>query len=314
LKRRSGRRLPWLLITALVIVLVVIAAGRLLPNIVGMPSLANTASTPKPGSPAGKMIVSVLDVGQGDSILVRTPAGQTILIDGGPPGAGLPTILKSAGVSTIELLVVTHPDADHIGGLPATIQQFPVKEVWTSGSTSTSTIFEDLIDAITASGAKYQEVTRGGRAVAGDVQITVLNPGPNLAEDTNENSVVLRMQYKEISFLFTGDAGSEAEAQMVQSGETLRSTVLKVGHHGSTSSSTMPFLRAVRPAVAIWSAGRNNDYGHPHQETVANLQAMGTKIYGTALNGTVTATTDGSALWVTTSADGQTVDITGGGK
>jgi competence protein ComEC len=314
LKRRNGRRLPWLLIAALVLALAVIAAGRLLPRIIDSPSLANTASTTAPGPAAGKMIVSVLDVGQGDSILIRTPSGQTILIDGGPPGAGLPAKLKAAGVSAIDLLIVTHPDADHIGGLAATIKQFPVKEVWASGSTSTSTIFEDLIDAIAASGAKYQEVSRGGRAAAGEVQISVLNPGPKLAEDTNENSIVLRMQYKEISFLFTGDAEAEAEAQMLQSGQTLRSTVLKVGHHGSTSSSTMPFLRAVRPAVAIWSAGRNNDYGHPHQETIANLQAIGATIYGTALNGTVTATTDGSALWVSTAADGQTVDIMGGGK
>ncbi|MCL5257112.1 MAG: MBL fold metallo-hydrolase [Chloroflexi bacterium] len=270
---------------------------------------ASPSATANPAAQAqSALVVTYIDVGQGDAILIQSPEGENVLIDGGPDSLAY-RYLSQLGVKHLSAVVATHPHADHIGGLPEVLRNCKVDAVWTNGQEYTTPSFEDFVDAITASGAKYYEVQSGNTIKVGSLAFNVLSPGAKLYSDLNESSLVLRLQYKNVSFLFAGDAGETAEAAMLKSGQSLQSTVLKVGHHGSNSASSAPFLRAVQPSVAIWMAGVNNDYGHPHRETLARLAQTGAKVFGTAVDGTIQVFTDGDRLWVKTAA-GPTTEIT----
>jgi hypothetical protein len=161
------------------------------------------------------------------------------------------------------------------------------------------------VDAIAASKATYTEVKRGDTLPLGGLTFDVLNPEGPEGEDLNDQSLVLRLVYGKVAFLFTGDAGSAAETSMLAGGEPLRAQVLKVGHHGSESGSSPAFLAAVRPGVAVYSAGAGNDFGHPHAETLAALAAAGATIYGTDVNGTVVVTSEGTTYKVDVEKEGR---------
>ena len=249
--------------------------------------------------------VHFIDVGQGDSILILGPEGETILIDGGEEGSGAFQYLQSKRIDHINLVVATHPHSDHIGGVIDVLNTIPVDKVVTNGQMHTTSIYEQFLDAITSSEAEYVEVVRGDTITVGSLVFDVLNPGTDQGDDLNNSSVVLRLVYGNSSFLFTGDAGVEAEEEMLSSGLSLSADILKVGHHGSRYSSSPGFLSKVQPKIAVYSAGVGNDYGHPHAETLAALTSVGAEIYGTDVNGTVIITADGSRYSVETANQGR---------
>lgn len=264
----------------------------------GASNFSPQSSVISPPSPL--LHVHFIDVGQGDSILIQAPDGATMLIDGGYSGAGALAYLKAQQITKIDVMVATHPHADHIGGLVDVLRALPVGEIWTSGAVHTTGVFEQLLDAIADAKVPYHEAKRGDTIALGTLQFAVLHSDPDAAE-LNDSSVVLHLAYGSVSFLFTGDAEGPGEQAMLREVKTqLPSTILKVGHHGSSTSSSPAFLAAVRPAVAIYSAGAHNSYGHPHASTIQNLKRVGAAIYGTDSAGTVVVTTNGTTYRVAT--------------
>ena len=259
------------------------------------PSSTPNPSLPVPAPVEGKLNVHFIDVGQGDSILVDL--GDTeILIDGGDKSPGVVSYLKNYVDGPLEVMVATHPHADHIGGLIDVLSAFEVKEIWYNGETSTSKVYSDFMSAVNAENAKVSVATRGNVIQADGLSFKVLNPF-NLKSTTNNNSIVLHLAYGQTDFLFEGDAEQEAEASMLTASDIPVPDVeiLKVGHHGSRTASSPAFLEATTPEVAIYMAGKGNVYGHPHAETITALTQIGAKIYGTDINGTIIVTTDGEA-------------------
>jgi len=246
-----------------------------------------------PVSAGHEMRVHFIDVGQGDSILIESPNGKTMLIDGGVKGAGQQVVsyLKELGVNKLDQVVATHPDADHIGGLIPVLQAIPIEQFYDSGKVHTSQTFEEMLMAIDEKNIPYY-VPKTGDLIEfdKDVQVKVLNANEH-ATDNNDASIVLKVVYGNVSFLLTGDAGISLEKEMMQNDVT--ATILKAGHHGSNTCSSEEFIHAVKPEVTILSYGEDNKYGHPHAEVVDRLQAIGSNIYATADLGTIMVATDG---------------------
>jgi len=251
--------------------------------------------------------VVYLNVGQGDSTLINTPGGKHILIDGGIGGGSFGSedqgkkmvlpYLRSHGINRLDTVVGTHPDFDHIGGLSSVIRakNLTIGEFLDPGVPHPSRGYLDLLNAV-----KDRPEIRYRQPRAGDVldwgeevKAEVVSP-PYLMKDNNESSIVIKLTYGDISFLFTGDAAGTAEELMVKKyNYRLRTTILKAGHHGSKHSCTKGFLKKVRPEVAIFSCGKDNTYGHPNEETIRRLKKIGAQMYRTDKQGTITITTDG---------------------
>lgn len=247
----------------------------------------------------GELVVHYFDVGQGDSTLLTGP-DFTIVVDAGRHDrSDVVGHLHNAGVDDIDLLVGTHPHADHIGQIPEVLHGFDVTEVWMSGDAHTTLTYERVIDAILGSDAGYHEPRAGEVFEIGSARVEVLNPS-TISGDLHEGSISLRVVYGDVAFMFTGDAEASTELEMVASGRELGAQVLKVGHHGSGTATAPEFLEAVDPVVAVYSAGSGNQYGHPHRDVVGRLQARGIDVYGTDVHGTVTITTDGEHYTVST--------------
>ena len=240
-----------------------------------------------------EMQVHFIDVGQGDSILIESPSGKTMLIDGGVKGAGqqIVSYLKELGINKLDIVVATHPDADHIGGFIPVLDNMTIEQFYDSGKVHTSQTFEEMLTRIDEKNIPYH-VPKIGDDIEfdKDVNVKVLNANDQ-ATDNNDASIVLKMTYGNVSFLLTGDAGVALEKEMLR--YDVKATVLKAGHHGSNTSSSEEFIQAVKPEVTILSYGEDNKYGHPHAEIVDRLQAIGSKIYATADLGTITVSTDG---------------------
>jgi len=253
-----------------------------------------TANTKKVSVTAGQeMRVHFIDVGQGDSIFIESPNGKTMLVDGGVKGAGQKVVsyLKELGVNKLDIVVATHPDADHIGGLIPVLNSIDIGQFYDSGKVHTSQTFEEMLTLIDTKNIPYN-IPKTGNPIAfdDDINVKVLNANEN-ATDNNDASVVLKLAYGNVSFLLTADAGIALEKEMMQ--DDVKATILKAGHHGSNTSSSAEFIQAVHPEVTILSYGEGNKYGHPHAEVVERLQANGSKIYATAEAGTVIVSTDG---------------------
>ena len=251
----------------------------------------------------GDLRVYFLDVGQGDSSLILFH-DKAVLIDAGEIDQGSRVVadLRSLGVHRIDLLVASHPHSDHIGGMQDVLAAFPVGEVLDSGMPSTSALYEHFLETVDMKNIPYI-VADGGRTVDLDpaLQVLVLSPPKDrIGEDLNTNSIVLRMSYGNVSFLFTGDAGNAAESPLMKTGYPLQSTVLKVAHHGSSDASSREFIARVRPEVAVISVGKDNPYGHPHQETLDTLAALVPSLYRTDRDGTILIRSDGTSYSVTT--------------
>jgi len=240
-----------------------------------------------------EMRVHFIDVGQGDSIFIESPNGKTMLVDGGVKGAGQNVVsyLKKLGVKKLDIVVATHPDADHIGGLIPVLNSIDIGQFYDSGKVHTSQTFEEMLTLIDTKNIPYNVPKTGDNiAFDADINVKVLNANEN-ATDNNDASIVLKIAYGNVSFLLTADAGVSLEKEMMQ--DDVKAIILKAGHHGSNTSSSAEFIQTVHPEITILSYGEGNKYGHPHAEVVERLQAIGSKIYATAEAGTVIVSTDG---------------------
>ncbi|MCX7779997.1 MAG: MBL fold metallo-hydrolase [Negativicutes bacterium] len=264
----------------------------------------------QPGAQAVKssgapLAVKVLDIGQGDAILIRT-AERTVLVDTGdtPSREKLVSYIKKEGIATIDALIITHPHADHIGGAQAIFDNFPVKQVYDSGQVSTSNLYKQYLSIIERKKIPFALLEAGGQIeLGGGAALKVLAPEKPFISgsdsDLNNNSIVLKICFGNFSMLLAADAEKEAETRMVKRyGETLKSSVLKAGHHGSSSSSTLGFLKAVAPEAVIISLGTNNDYHHPHPSVIKRYNQQKIAIYRTDTDGTLTVTSDGSTYTI----------------
>lgn len=256
----------------------------------------------KPTAVCGtSMVMHVLDVGQGDAIVVVMPDGKVLLVDAGPR-VQAPTVLeflRQNRISRIDWIVSTHPHEDHIGAMSEIINRCPVGQVYLPRAMTNTTAFEELL--LTCEVHKTPVITaRQGVRIKGTMaNCRFLGPVADSAENLNNSSAVLRLQYGKISFLLTGDAQFEAEAELLQSVPAeLRCTVMKIAHHGSADATSQSFLFAAAPKYAVISVGAGNDYGHPHEETLRRLARTGTEILRTDRDGTVTYQTDGENITV----------------
>lgn len=254
----------------------------------------DTQEQPVQPQPKNDLEVHFIDVGQGDSILVLSPNGSTMLIDAGTQSSGekIVSYLKKAGISTIDKFIATHPHSDHIGGAQDIFKNFEVKKVYDSGFVHTSQMFENYLLTIKEKGIPFVKAERGKTInLDSDLDIKILHPGE--LNDANNSSVVLHMKYNDVSFLFTGDAEKEAEESILEYAKDIQAKILKVGHHGSDTSTTQTFLNTVNPEVAVIQVGTGNTYGHPTNETLNKLSAAWIKIYRNDLQGDIVVTTDG---------------------
>jgi competence protein ComEC len=239
--------------------------------------------------------VHFIDVGQGDSTLIITPDGDVALIDGGLDNGMALEYLDSLNINTIDVIIATHPHQDHIAGLIDIMAEFEVGGVWQPGSIHTTNTFRRFLETIEQEQIPFYEVGTGDTIPIGNLEFEVLS-GASDANELNNTSLVLRLEFDDISFLFTGDAEASVEEFLVDT--VAESTILKIGHHGSYSSSTSEFVNTISPLVAVYSASANNSYGHPHPWPLLNLEAAGTAVYGTDVHGTVIITTDGDTFSV----------------
>ena len=243
------------------------------------------------------LAVNFIDVGQGDAIYVQSPNGKTMLIDGGERNGMAERYLDSIGVKTIDVVVATHPHLDHIGGLPAIIQKYDVKQIVMPRVTSVTTvIYQNLLETIRAKGLRVTE-GKAGLAIDFCPSVIIECLAPNSAEyrDVNDHSIVLKLTQGDVSFLLTGDATAVSEREMLQHhSDKLKSTVLKIGHHGSSTSSTVAFMNAVNPQYAVFCVGRDNSYGHPTQEVWNRVSGL--SIFRTDVQGTIILTSDGKTV------------------
>ncbi len=265
---------------------------------------------PPPAAPGSPLLLVVLDVGQADSIFVRSPAGRTMLVDAGN-GRGdveqaiLPH-LRRLGVSSLDYVVLSHPDQDHVGGMPTLLDSLPVSAFVDSVQPGvTNQTYRRTLQQVQSKGIKAVSARRNQTQLDLGAGITVEVLGPEEPLITtgdspeNANAVVLRLTYGSVSALLAADIEPETEERLVAHGGEMRSQILKVAHHGSRESSTPRFLDAVRPEVALISAGAGNPYGHPHRELLQRLERRGVKIYRTDLHGTIEVSVDGSGYRVT---------------
>ena len=257
--------------------------------------------------PDGYLRVHFLDIGQGDSILVVTPSGRQALIDGGPDGDTVSQALADTlpgGDRSLDLVVMTHLDSDHSNGLLEVLGRYTVGAVLSGPQPPGNEMRAQWEDRLEQHGIAPVEVRAGYVVELGDgVELQVLNPPrERLSGDSNNDSLVMRLTYGEVSFLLAADIESEAEQSLVAGRAELQSTVLKAAHHGSKTSTTRPFLNAVSPAIAVVSAGLDNSYGHPAPAVVERLEAAveAENVYRTDRDGSIEVVSDGATVWVRT--------------
>ena len=257
---------------------------------------------------AGQIEFAMIDVGQGDGLVLRTSAGVTIVVDTGTGSGGkaIAGYLAQQRIASIDLLILTHPHADHIGGVTHILQSTKVSAAWVSGYAGQTRTQARVLEEFEQRGVPTTAVRRGNQAILdGGVELNVLAPQDPLLQnsrsDANANSVVLWIKHGEVDFLLTGDAEAETETRVL---EALRGRpppdfeVLKVAHHGSRYASSDTFLKRVKPQVALISCGRNNRYKHPHPDTLGRLEHRGAQIFRTDLHGTIRLRSDGENILV----------------
>lgn len=255
---------------------------------------------------AGGVVVDMLDIGQGDAILIRTPAGKTILIDAGDRGGNVVSQLKALGVDHLDMAIATHPHADHVGSMEAVIRAFPPKLYLDNGLAHTTSVYSNLMAALEANLTVGYKAAAAGSVYNLDdgAKLEVLLPNPaklftGTRSDLNANSVVTRLTHGKDCFLFMGDAEAPTERALVEQ-NVGRCDVLKVAHHGSDYSSSQAFVDAVHPAIALISVGVANRYRHPGPDTLGRLASVAATVYRTDQDGRITVVSTGSGVKVTT--------------
>ncbi len=268
--------------------------------------------TPQPFETKGKLQIFALDVGQGDGLLIVSPNGKTVLIDAGNARAGddVTSTLQRRGIRSIDLAVATHPHADHIAGLRRVIGKLTVNSLLDSGQNFASDEYDKLQRAVKVRKVQFITAKKGWKfALDSGVELEAFNPrGDNRwitevregGSVENANSVVLRLSYGNFAMIFTGDAESETEAELVKNRFPLHAQVLKIGHHGSRYATSEKFLNAINPEAAIISCGADNRYGHPSQPTLDRLKKSNVRVYRTDLGGEISIVSDGNTFQVST--------------
>ena len=247
--------------------------------------------------------VAFLDVGQGDAIFIETPDGVQMLVDGGPDT----TVLRALGEvmpwydRSLDVVLATHFDLDHIGGLVDVLSRYDVETIMKTSNQNDTTATEAFLTAVDAESGSMH-FTRAGDVLqlGASTTFTILSPAGDPTQwESNNASIVGILRYGEVDLLLTGDAGTGIEEYLVRTyGAALQSEVLKLGHHGSNTSSSELFLQTVQPALAVVSAGADNRYGHPHPDVVARTTTVGAQILSTAEQGTIVLKSDGVRVWV----------------
>ena len=254
--------------------------------------------------PSGKnnyLSIHTIDVGQGDSILIQTPNSKNILIDGGDDNSYniVSSYLKKQNVKRIDYIIATHFDSDHIGGLDNIIDKFNVSNIYAPNYESDTVSYQNLISSCVNKNLNLQYLKEGDFInIEDNINLTVLAPS-YIQEENNLNSIVFRIDYKNKSFLFTGDAEASNEMSIINSYELNDIDFLKVGHHGSSSSTTSEFIEEVSPDVAVISCGYKNQYGHPHRSTLDTLEKNNVLTYRTDILGHVVFYSDGDTIFTT---------------
>jgi len=258
--------------------------------------------------PDNKLHVSILDVGQGDAILIQTPSRQSILIDGGPTPEAIKLQLGKRmpfWERTINLVVLTQPQSDHLAGLIEVIQRYETLRVMESDTSSDTAAYQEWLRVLRAKNIKREIIHAGQEIDLGDnIKLEVIHPPlswlQNTASNINDNGVVLRLSWNRVSFLFTADISKEVEWYLISQRKNLCSTVLKVAHHGSKTATSPEFLSVVNPKIAVISVGSDNKFGQPHHEVLERLtsQLGNDRVFLTSQHGTINLTSDGYRLWI----------------
>lgn len=244
----------------------------------------------------GVMEVHFLDVGQGDSTLI-TCGEHAMLIDAGDDSRGTAVwnYLKKQKVEKLDYLILTHPDSDHIGGAPVVITKFQIDKVFVSNFEKDNRTYQKLIQSLDNKRLRYSTPEVGTQYSLGQAAFTILAPNGEY-DNPNDASIALLVENGENRFLFTGDAGEDAEEDMLENGLSLAADVYKAGHHGSRTSTSEDFLKAVDPSCAVISCGENNSYGHPHAQTLNTLRANAVEVYRIDEDGVIIAVSDGKEI------------------
>jgi len=248
-----------------------------------------------------KLEVHFIDVGQADSILIKN-GESAMLIDAGDSSSAntIKTYLESLGVSKLEYIIGTHPHEDHMGSFADVINNFDIENIILTEKINTGKYFRRAIEAIENKGLSITKANVGDKYKLGDAEFIILSPAKDYGDNLNNASIIIRLTYGENSFMFTGDAEIAPEKDVVNSGYELKSDVLKFGHHGSSTSSSDAFLKAVSPTYGVIMCGKDNSYGHPHKETMEKIKKYGITVYRTDEQGNIVATSDGENItWKT---------------
>lgn len=266
-------------------------------------SEANTAITTSNTheNVTGRLIVTYLDVGQADCILIQEATGKNMLIDAGNNGDAdyiLNYLNSKAKIEKIDYLIGTHPHEDHIGSLDKVIENFDIGNIIMPKVSSSTKTFEDVLNSIKSKGLSIETPIPGNTFNLGEAKCTILSPLSSKYKEINNYSISIKVEYGETSFLFTGDAEKESEKEMINKwGNNLNSNVLKVGHHGSSSSSTNEFLNKVKPNIAVISVGKDNDYNHPHKEIIDRFVEHNITVLRTDEIGDIIISSDGKNIY-----------------
>ena len=259
---------------------------------------SESSSKKAPISTGNELKVHFIDVGQGDSILVQFK-DKNLLIDAGPRSSSndLLKYLKGINLTKLDYVVATHPHEDHIGGMPEIIKNFEIGEFYAPKKQASTKIFQTMVEDLKKKNHKIN-VAKAGVSLDMDSDISVEMIAPNSSdyENVNNYSAVIKVTYKDTSFLFTGDAEKLSEKEILQKKYDIKADVLKLGHHGSSTSSSKEFLDKVNPKIAVASLGKNNDYGHPHKEIIKAMKDRKISFYRTDELGTIVLKSDGKNI------------------